>query len=159
MTTPPLARILVGVDLDDSSAAALSAAATLAERFKATMTVVHAHRFERPAYFTDAEMPVLEVEREDARSRCVTDVHAFVSRHVQTPVTVLVEEGTAADVIHRLAPQFDLVVVGTRRRHGPRRWWLGSVAELVLREAPVPVLTVPIDAARETTAAAERTSS
>jgi nucleotide-binding universal stress UspA family protein len=36
----------------------------------------------------------------------------------------------------------DLIVMGTHGRTGFNRWMLGSVAERVLRESPVPVLTV-----------------
>jgi nucleotide-binding universal stress UspA family protein len=39
--------------------------------------------------------------------------------------------------------QADLVVMATHGRSGPGRWLYGSVAEQVLRRAPVPVLTVP----------------
>jgi hypothetical protein len=45
-----------------------------------------------------------------------------------------------------LAADFDLIVVGTHRRHGARRWWLGSVAEAVVRRSPRPVLVVPAGA-------------
>jgi hypothetical protein len=45
-----------------------------------------------------------------------------------------------------MADSFDLIVVGTHRRHGPRRWWLGSVAEAVVRHSPRPVLVVPAGA-------------
>jgi hypothetical protein len=38
------------------------------------------------------------------------------------------------------APAFDLVALGTHGRRGPRRWWLGSVAEAVVEGAPTPVL-------------------
>ena len=36
----------------------------------------------------------------------------------------------------------DLIVMGTHGRTGPRLWWLGSVAERVLRDTAVPVLVV-----------------
>jgi nucleotide-binding universal stress UspA family protein len=37
----------------------------------------------------------------------------------------------------------DLIVMGTHGRSGFKHLILGSVAEKVIREAPVPVLTVP----------------
>jgi hypothetical protein len=37
---------------------------------------------------------------------------------------VMVGEGPTQDALVRLAPAFDLIAVGTCRRHGPQRWWL-----------------------------------
>lgn len=144
MTQPQkLRRVLVGVDLEDSSASAVAAAGVLARMFGATVTVVHAQSLEMPAYFTDAQMDALEAEREEGHARVATELQEFAARRTDVPVSPLVEEGTPAAVILRAAPAYDLVVVGTHRLHGPRRWWLGSVAEAVVREATVPVLVVP----------------
>ncbi len=51
----------------------------------------------------------------------------------------------------------DLIVMGTHGRTGLKRVLLGSVAELVLRKAPCPVLTVkvPQKAAAETPSSPE----
>lgn len=146
----PPARILVGVDFDESSAQALKVAGALSSAFGSELTVVHAHTMERPAYFTSAQMDSLGAETAAAQQRCAEDVAAFVRQHTPAAFTPRVEEGSAAAVLTRLAGGFDLVVLGTHRRHGPRRWWLGSVAESVLRESPVPVLVVPIDATERT---------
>lgn len=52
--------------------------------------------------------------------------------------------GDAAGEIIRLAEQesADVIVVGTSGRRGVSRFFLGSVAEAVVRGAPCPVLTV-----------------
>lgn len=62
------------------------------------------------------------------------------SLDVRTQLT----EGDPVDEILRLAKQTDcdLIVMGTHGRTGLKRVLLGSVAELVLRKAPCPVLTV-----------------
>jgi nucleotide-binding universal stress UspA family protein len=53
-----------------------------------------------------------------------------------------------ADGILRLAEEVDadLIVVGTHGRRGFRRFLLGSVAEMVIREAPCPVLVARVGA-------------
>ena len=40
------------------------------------------------------------------------------------------------------ALEADLIVMGTHGRRGPARWWAGSVAERVVREAGSPVLVI-----------------
>ena len=144
-TSPTFKRILVAVDFDEPSAGALRTGAVIAEAFGAELTVLHAASIEMPPYFTDAQAETLEGERLDARARCVLELNAFARKHTNAPVTATVEEGPPADVILRLAPGFDLIVVGTHRRRAPSRWWLGSVAEAVVRAAPVPVLVVPLE--------------
>ena len=54
------------------------------------------------------------------------------------------EQGNPADKIIEAVEKenIDLVVMGTAGRHGLRRFWLGSVAENVVRYSPSPVLVV-----------------
>ncbi len=54
-----------------------------------------------------------------------------------------VASGSAALEILRLATErgIDLIVMGTHGRTGAKRFFLGSVAERVVRESAVPVLT------------------
>ena len=49
---------------------------------------------------------------------------------------------TIADAVH----DGDLIVMTSHGRSGVRRWLLGSVAEKLVREAPVPVVLVPVAA-------------
>jgi nucleotide-binding universal stress UspA family protein len=150
MTVPvPVQRILVGVDLEESTAAAVSAAGAVAAAFGAQLIALHAHRIEMPAYFTEAQLQGLERERRQAHAKAVAELRAFAGRHTTVPLLARVEEGTPADVLLRAAPAFDLVVLGTRRLYGARRWWMGSVAEAVVRASPAPVLVVPAGASAE----------
>ena len=143
-TSPAFTRILLAVDFDEPSAAALRSAAALAGAVGGEVTVLHAASIEMPPYFTDSQAEALEAERRETRDRCAASLKDFAAQQTTRPVVTAVEEGPAADVILRLAPAFDLIVVGTHRRHAPARWWLGSVAEAVVRAAPVPVLVVPV---------------
>jgi nucleotide-binding universal stress UspA family protein len=57
---------------------------------------------------------------------------------------------TIAEAVH----DGDLIVMTSHGRGGVRRWLLGSVAEKLVREAPVPVVLVPV-AARQSGTASE----
>ncbi len=134
------ARILVAIDFSDASASAAVLAGTLAQTFGATLTALHAETPEMPPYFTSTEMDELEADRRAAREAAADDVRAFMTRWSEAPFDSLVVDGPPAEAIRRLAPQFDLVVLGTHRRRGPIRWWRGSVAETVVRSAGTAVL-------------------
>ena len=56
----------------------------------------------------------------------------------------VVATGWAADVIMSFAEEngVDLIVMSTHGRSGIGRWFMGSVAEKVVRHAKVPVLTI-----------------
>ncbi|GAB7020374.1 universal stress protein [Halostagnicola bangensis] len=73
------------------------------------------------------------------------------------PVETIVLEGSPSRVIvDEAAPeQCDLVVMGTHGRGGIDRLLLGSVTERVVRQCPVPVLTVRLDADEQEPSAAE----
>ena len=142
-----IARVLVGVDFDEASISALKMAGVLASAWDAEITVFHSGTEEVPAYFTATQLEALEAERQQSRDGTAGRVRAFAERHVTRAVrVVVVEEGPPQDAMLRIAASFDLVVVGTHRRHGARRWWLGSVAEAVVRHSRRPVLVVPAGA-------------
>jgi nucleotide-binding universal stress UspA family protein len=50
--------------------------------------------------------------------------------------------GRASDEILEAAAGVDLVLIATHGRTGVARWWLGSVADVVIREAGCPVLII-----------------
>jgi len=141
-----VSRVLVGVDLDEASASALKMAGVLASTWDADITVFHASTPDAPAYFTADQIETLEAEREQSRTGTAAQVRLFAEQQVQRAVHVVVEEGPPGDALVRMATDFDLIVVGTHRRHGARRWWLGSVAEAVVRRSSRPVLVVPAGA-------------
>jgi nucleotide-binding universal stress UspA family protein len=141
-----ISRMLVGLDFDEASASALKMAEVLASAWDAEITVFHSAMQEAPAYFTAAQIEALEAEREQSRARTAAQLRAFARQHVSREVAVVVKEGRPQDAMLGMAASFDLVVVGTHRLHGARRWWLGSVAEAVVRHSPRPVLVVPAGA-------------
>jgi universal stress protein A len=139
-------KILCPVDFSDASRSALQVASELARRFDGEVTVFHAYPL--PGY-TLPEGTVLPAsgmlqelaEQTDAllvrwRAEAVADGAPRVSSNkaVGEPAAEIVaaaEEG-----------KYDAIVVGTHGRTGLAHVLLGSVAERVVRRAPMPVVTV-----------------
>lgn len=141
----PVARVLVAMDFDDASAAALRMAARLARAWQAEVTVFHAKTEDVPAYFTAKQIDELESEQQQSRAAIADELRAYAAPHAAA-ANVVIGNRPAQEAILQIAPQFDLIAIGTHQRHGARRWWLGSVAESVVRRSPRPVLVVPASA-------------
>lgn len=146
MTTLPK-NILVAVDFGDASARAVTIGGELAARTGAVLRLLHAESLDVPPYFTPAQLQALEGEERANQRRAAEFLQKFGKRHTSHPVQTVVESRTAVDAILRASKDADLVVMGTHGRRGPSRWWLGSVAERVLRETAVPLLVVHASAA------------
>ncbi|WP_276273813.1 universal stress protein [Haloarcula litorea] len=136
--------VVIATDGSGSAERAVEAALDLADRFDAT---VHA------LYVVDAgevEATPAEVREELERALATTGGRAlsFVREAADADsaedVVTAVREGDPADEICRYAEEHDadLVATGTRGRHGEHAFLLGSVAEEIVRRAPMPVLTV-----------------
>lgn len=142
MWTYPPRRIVVAVDFGEASAAAVRVAGELARRFEAEMTAVHAESFEAPPYFTREQITAIEKQRKAARADAQRYLAHFAEPLARWPLKSAVSEAIPADAILEAARRHDLIVMGTHGRRGPARWWAGSVAERVVREAEVPTLVV-----------------
>ncbi len=141
MIAYPPHRILVPVDFGPASARAARVAATIAGRVGASLTALHAEAIEAPPYFTPEQIGRLERERAEARSAAERYVAEFLA-DAGGRFDVQIGEAPAGDAILHAAGAADLIVMGTHGRRGPRRWWLGSVAEQVVLHSTVPVLVV-----------------
>ena len=146
MTTRPVTwhcpprTVLVGVDFGDASARALAVANVVATGFNARLRVVHAERFEPPPYFTVEQIARIEAERHAAQATAVAHLTTFANATSARVAEAIVANEPPVDALLREAVTSDLIVLGTHGRRGPGRWWLGSVAERVVRAAPVAVL-------------------
>jgi universal stress protein A len=133
-----LARILCAIDLEKASERAFDRAVSLAVAGHAKLFVLHATPAKVGFSWRAAE-----------RLRYLTELR---ERADDAGVKIRVEEqhGDPADliVLHANARKVDIVILGSNRRRGWRRFREGSVAERVLRRAAWPVLIVPWDARR-----------
>jgi nucleotide-binding universal stress UspA family protein len=141
----PPRSIVAAVDFDPASTRAVAVAGLLASGGAASLHVLHAERVEMPPYFTPAQIAQLEDERQDATAEVTRELLRVVAGATTWPAAVTVVEGAPVDVILAAAADADLVALGTHGRRGPARWWLGSVAERVVRAADVPVLVTRAD--------------
>lgn len=149
LTVPPKSatssqNILVAVDYSEHSRVSLDVALAFAEAEGAKLTVFHA--FEVPWGQSRAT-----ISREDF----VAELRDFHTRELQRFVEEVGPRGV--DVEYRIqesvvAPtaiasvveenENDMVVIGCRGRHAIYATLLGSTAETILRECPVPVVAV-----------------
>ncbi len=142
MLRDPIRTVLVPVDFGPASGQALALAGFLASASGARLVALHAESFELPPYFTLQQIGRYEAELALARERAVEHLREFVAGHTDWSADCVVTEERPAEAIAAAASDADLVIMGTHGRRGPGRWWLGSVAERVVRTSTVPVLVL-----------------
>lgn len=136
----PIAVILHPTDFSEHSEFAFRVACALARDYNARLVLLNVTP---PPMVIYAGGPVPpdpwpSIEEATAKLREL-ETHAG---HVRVESQVM--EGDPVDMILRAAEEThsDLIVMGTHGRTALARLLLGSVAEMVLRKAPCPVLTV-----------------
>jgi nucleotide-binding universal stress UspA family protein len=142
-------RILVPVDGSPTSKAGLREAIGLAKAQGAQLQLVHVADqhylalmgLESAAGLNDMMDSVKKAGRSVLRNAQATARKAGVDASVVLLETLT---GPAADPIVKQARKWraDLIVIGTHGRRGVRRLLMGSDAEQIVRNAPVPVMLV-----------------
>jgi len=141
----PYQKILCPIDFNDSSAQAIDHAAALASNCSATLYLLHVVQI-NPLVAQGAAEGRAGKELYDAQVEAAGAQLQQIAQHIPPGVKreIAIEIGEPAsliiDAVQRLGP--DLVVMATHGRRGLKRLVLGSVAEQVVRESSVPVLTV-----------------
>ncbi|MFT4890372.1 MAG: nucleotide-binding universal stress UspA family protein [Halobacteriales archaeon] len=141
-------NVLIPTDGSDPAAAAVEHALDVAETYGATLHALYVGRI------GDAPPGVIDEEvASDPGGELGETALDLVSGPAETAGVDYVEryvpEGPVADAIlaYIVDNDVDLVVMGTHGRSGIDRFIVGSVAEQVVRESPVPVMTVRPEAA------------
>ncbi len=138
--------ILAAVDLSELSGHALRYAALVAKCTGSHMAAVYSNWFEAPPYFTSSQLQELKQAFRNSERQAETSLRRFAQPIVGESAAVelrVVDESPAEAILSTAeAVNAGLIVMGTHGRTGYNRWLLGSVAERVLRESSVPVLTV-----------------
>ena len=153
-------RILVPTDFSPPSDAALKYAKTVAQRFGASLHLLHVVEDPyRSSYGAEGYVPQVEGLDDDLIAEGMTrlekrlrlpdckDVAATTAAVIGTPAWSIVEYAAAHEI--------DLIVMGTHGRGGMSHLLMGSVAEKVVQRAPCAVLTVREARGGETSTAAD----
>jgi nucleotide-binding universal stress UspA family protein len=134
-------HILVPTDFGESAESALELALELAARFGAKLTLLHSYSIP-PLPYAEASIWPMDQIAAAARSTLEAATARARARHANCEGSL--QAGFAHERILAAAQELgvDLIVMGTHGR-GVSRALLGSVAQRVLRLAPVPVVVVP----------------
>lgn len=144
----PVRRILHPTDFSDSSRSALTRAIFLANRHNAELHLLHVVElhgddpFNPEHHFPDFEEIYAELVKvaESEMKDLLTEGEGKVLRireHMERAIA------PAPEIVRFVRDyDIDLIVMGSHGRRGIRRFFLGSVAEEVVRTAPCPVMTL-----------------
>jgi len=139
-------HILCPVDFSEHSAAALQVAGVIAKTFGLEVVVLHVQRLEAPAYFTVPQTQALRTQLRRSVRAATKHASEFAHKCLPTLVAhrVMVVEDDPVSAILKTQQEIgaDLIAMGTHGRGGLARVRLGSIAESVLHQAEVPILTV-----------------
>ncbi|MFT5048862.1 MAG: nucleotide-binding universal stress UspA family protein [Chlamydiales bacterium] len=141
-------HILLTTDLSDEALRAFQPASQLASQLGARVTLLHVMRDAAvPLRASPAEaaicLPDLATERKHAEKLLVKQALSLPTDLDVT--TQVVAGGDVAETVTTYAEEqhADLVVLSTHGHSGVQRLVMGSVAEAVVRNAQVPVLSIP----------------
>jgi len=131
--------ILVPLDGSAFGEYALPFALSLARRAGAQLHLAHVHVAPAPI-LADANDTELRASERMYFEGLVQRVEA----HWDVPITTMLLDGPVAQTLHEYATasEADLIVMTTHGRGALSRFWLGSIADTLIRQVSVPVLLI-----------------
>jgi len=143
-----LSRILFATDFSDASNDAFTLTLDLAKAWGGKVTVLHSVEAEEMAYGGAIPLAGVAAEKEyrigEARKK-MADLSAEATRR-DVGVETFITDGDAGTRILETADRSDAdaIVIGIEKKGMVYRVMLGTTAERVVREAHIPVLSVPL---------------
>jgi nucleotide-binding universal stress UspA family protein len=135
--------IIVPVDSSEQAEKALTYA--VEENPDADLTLVHAYGLQRGAGYGAVVQPTdeaLEAAKQHANDVLESAREMAEDAGFDGDIETLAESGKPEEVISSQAEDADAIYIGSHGRDKTARVLLGSVAEKVVRRAPVPVTVV-----------------
>jgi nucleotide-binding universal stress UspA family protein len=154
-------RVLVATDGSEASEAAVETAFRLPSEDRRTLIFCSVTNVD---HVSDPESEAPERDEEALGNRLTAQAETIagraqglaLARGVAAESLVLEGSPSEALVAAAVREQADLIILGSHGRRGLQRLLLGSVAETVVRTAPLPVLVVPISVSVGITAKTSR---
>ena len=139
----PYRKIMCPIDFEDTSLEAVDASAGIARQNGGSIILVHIV----PMIIQPAVLPVqfnLNYEQEEVAKQHLSEIARTRLSGIKCEISV--HHGEPAHTILRIERKLepDVLVMATHGRKGFSHFFLGSVAELVIRGATCPVLTVRV---------------
>ena len=138
-------KILMAIDIREETSWMLNDVADWAARLGARVDLVYVDAFGNTgAYVLDAKIYALLKAELAAERRAV--INRLQEIGDQMPAEVRGEvhalSGHPVDRVLEMAPNYDVIVVGTHGRTGIRHAMLGSVAERIVRRSPITTIVL-----------------
>lgn len=147
---PDLRRVLIPYDGSEHAAEAFPVAAALHAQLG---LLAHVVRVVTPTSYTPLAGPMEPFYTPQVLDQLLSEIEAEAKDSINAAVAELatmgveataeVMTGTPAATLQACSDPGDVIVMTSHGRSGFTRWLLGSVAEQLVREGPVPVLLVP----------------
>ncbi len=146
---PVIRRLLVPLDGSKLAKEALPVAGNIAARLQIPIFLLRVinpasalapYPSVAPTYPVEVFQQLEEEMRTDAQESL--DAAATSLQTMDIEISTGVTTGSAAHSIEDATEQGDIIIMTSHGRSGIRRWLLGSVAEQLVRHAPVPVVLV-----------------
>jgi len=135
--------LVVPVDFEKASQKALEVAKELGARLGAEVVLVHVYQIPLFTYpgLEPSLLPTFTVEIAAAAKRAVEKLSESSGG-----LRAVLREGDPTTEILAVAKEIgaQMIIMGTHGRGGIAHLFLGSVAEKVMRESPIPVMTIRV---------------
>jgi len=138
-------KIMCAVDFSEMSAKVAAYTQLLARALDASVNVVHVAPSHAPFVGLHGSQSAIEGFLEETVSRAEKTMNSFIKDNFSdTEVTSNILSGYADEEILKFVRDgnVDIIIMGTHGRRGMDRVLFGSVAERVVKTAPIPVLTI-----------------
>lgn len=138
-------RVLLAVDLKKGAEAVVDGAKPWIDQLQATVDLVYVDEFRAATpYAPDPHVnSLLQLEWERMKAEDEAALMALLERLApERRGTFHLVTGAPAATVCALAGPYDAVLVSTHGRTGMAHFWMGSVAERIVRTCPVPVLVL-----------------